>query len=153
MTQNIDSSKWRKVLDRIAYQESGHQDARISHSRLRYLGNGELRLPSALDAGYKVVKLSDHSAGQLHQQLQVPSAYLSRLEERNSKLANELMNDALQSTGSDSFFRFSDDRVRGVLPQRIPSADNLAIAVSYTHLRAHETKANLVCRLLLEKKK
>jgi len=27
------------------------------------------------------------------------------------------------------------------------------LAVSYTHLRAHETKANLVCRLLLEKKK
>ena len=26
-------------------------------------------------------------------------------------------------------------------------------AVSYTHLRAHETLANLVCRLLLEKKK
>ena len=26
-------------------------------------------------------------------------------------------------------------------------------AVSYTHLRAPETKANLVCRLLLEKKK
>src|SRR5660398_239227 len=28
----------------------------------------------------------------------------------------------------------------------------LHIPVSYTHLRAHETKANLVCRLLLEKK-
>ena len=26
-------------------------------------------------------------------------------------------------------------------------------AVSYTHLRAHETLMNLVCRLLLEKKK
>ena len=26
-------------------------------------------------------------------------------------------------------------------------------AVSYTHLRAHETCADLVCRLLLEKKK
>ena len=25
--------------------------------------------------------------------------------------------------------------------------------VSYTHLRAHETRGNLVCRLLLEKKK
>src|SRR5660397_87745 len=25
-----------------------------------------------------------------------------------------------------------------------------ALPVSYTHLRAHETKANLVCRLLLE---
>jgi len=29
----------------------------------------------------------------------------------------------------------------------------IIIPVSYTHLRAHETKANLVCRLLLEKKK
>ncbi len=28
-----------------------------------------------------------------------------------------------------------------------------AAPVSYAHLRAHETKANLVCRLLLEKKK
>src|SRR5660397_257629 len=34
--------------------------------------------------------------------------------------------------------------------QVIPHVTN---AVSYTHLRAHETKANLVCRLLLEKKK
>ena len=29
----------------------------------------------------------------------------------------------------------------------------VVISVSYTHLRAHETAANLVCRLLLEKKK
>src|SRR5665648_873768 len=29
----------------------------------------------------------------------------------------------------------------------------LAISVSYTHLRAHETRHDLVCRLLLEKKK
>ena len=28
-----------------------------------------------------------------------------------------------------------------------------SVAVSYTHLRAHETGRNLVCRLLLEKKK
>src|SRR5660397_260313 len=33
------------------------------------------------------------------------------------------------------------------------SFEEEALAVSYTHLRAHETKANLVCRLLLEKKK
>ena len=30
--------------------------------------------------------------------------------------------------------------------------NDLDIAVSYTHLRAHETRGNLVCRLLLEKK-
>src|SRR5665648_1202480 len=29
----------------------------------------------------------------------------------------------------------------------------LTYAVSYTHLRAHETRHDLVCRLLLEKKK
>src|SRR5450759_2925682 len=32
-------------------------------------------------------------------------------------------------------------------------ADRPAIPVSYTHLRAHETRHDLVCRLLLEKKK
>ena len=32
-------------------------------------------------------------------------------------------------------------------------ATNDVSAVSYTHLRAHETGRNLVCRLLLEKKK
>ena len=31
--------------------------------------------------------------------------------------------------------------------------DGLQRAVSYTHLRAHETSQDLVCRLLLEKKK
>ena len=30
---------------------------------------------------------------------------------------------------------------------------NTAVPVSYTHLRAHETVLDLVCRLLLEKKK
>ena len=30
---------------------------------------------------------------------------------------------------------------------------NLVAAVSYTHLRAHETVLDIVCRLLLEKKK
>ena len=39
-----------------------------------------------------------------------------------------------------------------------PKAGRLALiryysSVSYTHLRAHETEADLVCRLLLEKKK
>ena len=33
------------------------------------------------------------------------------------------------------------------------SIEAISSPVSYTHLRAHETKANLVCRLLLEKKK
>src|SRR5665213_3884888 len=35
----------------------------------------------------------------------------------------------------------------------VPNADHSMEPVSYTHLRAHETGRNLVCRLLLEKKK
>ena len=38
--------------------------------------------------------------------------------------------------------------VMGESDERIP-----AVPVSYTHLRAHETVLDLVCRLLLEKKK
>ena len=34
-----------------------------------------------------------------------------------------------------------------------PGKEGSLIAVSYTHLRAHETVLDLVCRLLLEKKK
>src|SRR5665648_1125395 len=38
---------------------------------------------------------------------------------------------------------------------RVPCPTNCTITtpVSYTHLRAHETRHDLVCRLLLEKKK
>src|SRR5659263_731949 len=39
---------------------------------------------------------------------------------------------------------------RGYMPV---NAHEFVIAVSYTHLRAHETRHDLVCRLLLEKKK
>ena len=44
-------------------------------------------------------------------------------------------------------------------PEAINEIDNIIdvsdgiMAVSYTHLRAHETVLDLVCRLLLEKKK
>ena len=55
-------------------------------------------------------------------------------------------------------------RVAGAFLERVAGAWDLAdeaarldmgadVAVSYTHLRAHETVLDLVCRLLLEKKK
>src|SRR5659263_211546 len=45
-------------------------------------------------------------------------------------------------------------RERLIRPVRVLAlADELVIhSVSYTHLRAHETRHDLVCRLLLEKK-
>ena len=41
----------------------------------------------------------------------------------------------------------------GERPSAEPFAGSELGAVSYTHLRAHETVLDLVCRLLLEKKK
>ena len=41
----------------------------------------------------------------------------------------------------------------GTVTPDVKTAVEAAKAVSYTHLRAHETEADLVCRLLLEKKK
>ena len=58
--------------------------------------------------------------------------------------------------------RDSDEVVRGLAPQVQQKGLELAIRVSpdvpstpvsYTHLRAHETVLDIVCRLLLEKKK
>src|SRR5660398_179934 len=53
--------------------------------------------------------------------------------------------------------RIRNNGERGATQAAVPkAADDVALdsqSVSYTHLRARETKANLVCRLLLEKKK
>ena len=45
--------------------------------------------------------------------------------------------------------RFLSDAYRVAEPERLLTPT----PVSYTHLRAHETVLDLVCRLLLEKKK
>ena len=54
-------------------------------------------------------------------------------------MASDLKKELLELLERDREFRLS---VAGLLGYK---------AVSYTHLRAHETEADLVCRLLLEK--
>src|SRR5665648_996306 len=44
------------------------------------------------------------------------------------------------------------DSTHGQFKGTVEVKDGQLIAVSYTHLRAHETRHDLVCRLLLEKK-
>ena len=44
-------------------------------------------------------------------------------------------------------------RVKGFITRKTMLYETGVESVSYTHLRAHETGRNLVCRLLLEKKK
>src|SRR5665647_780914 len=65
-------------------------------------------------------------------------------------------------TGCAALARIGDaghDTIQTVVLEHGPVASELfseeesGVAVSYTHLRAHETDSYLVCRLLLEKKK
>ena len=60
----------------------------------------------------------------------------------------------LKKIDSFTLLQFNESSTRTRLSFSI-AAQKLGInvvAVSYTHLRAHETGRNLVCRLLLEKK-
>src|SRR5450756_2661277 len=61
---------------------------------------------------------------------------------------------------STTIFRISSRpliSIGGVLSSSISTSESagqsMLVPVSYTHLRAHETRHDLVCRLLLEKKK
>eukprot|EP00658_Telonema_sp_P-2_P004221 TRINITY_DN11585_c0_g1_i1.p1 TRINITY_DN11585_c0_g1~~TRINITY_DN11585_c0_g1_i1.p1 ORF type:complete len:172 (+),score=32.85 TRINITY_DN11585_c0_g1_i1:78-593(+) len=50
------------------------------------------------------------------------------------------------------FCSANDDVLTALAGSKLPG-ESISVAVSYTHLRAHETPEHLVCRLLLEKKK
>ena len=55
--------------------------------------------------------------------------------------------------GLMSIGELSEEYRRSKIDATITTSRGAPIAVSYTHLRAHETSLHLVCRLLLEKKK
>ena len=62
------------------------------------------------------------------------------------------------SCGDDIILKLKFDDAKKTIVDGAFTGDGCAIsqasaAVSYTHLRAHETDSYLVCRLLLEKKK
>ena len=75
--------------------------------------------------------------------------------------ALEWIRDNIEGFGGDpenvTLFGQSGGGVKVWSLLQMPEADGLfhkgIIAVSYTHLRAHETRHDFVCRLLLEKKK
>ena len=88
------------------------------------------------------------------EQIKIHDGYQSSLNLHDTQIAIKTVKDFFQQTLAQklNLLRVSapvfvnpssglNDNLNGVEP------------VSYTHLRAHETKANIVCRLLLEKKK
>ncbi|GAB5869025.1 hypothetical protein JMUB7549_27550 [Staphylococcus aureus] len=75
-----------------------------------------------------------------------------RTTTRNIRFPNQMIeqiNIALEQKGSGNFSAWVIEACR----RRLTSEKRAYTSVSYTHLRAHETSAHLVCRLLLEKNK
>ena len=79
----------------------------------------------------------------------LPAAFLAAVERLIP--AERRFDDPLSTLafGTDASFY----RLIPKLVVRVESEAEVIAPVSYTHLRAHETRDNIVCRLLLEKKK
>ena len=74
----------------------------------------------------------------------------------DAKLVSQQLLAQLSSTAGDAGRTDRQELIRTTKSgwlQALSSMDHEDDAVSYTHLRAHETRHDLVCRLLLEKKK
>ena len=83
----------------------------------------------------------------------------SGVEARLQRLEDQMRSDKVMVAFVAEFSRGKSELInalffasygRRIMPA---SAGRTTMSVSYTHLRAHETEADLVCRLLLEKKK
>src|SRR5659263_732765 len=81
--------------------------------------------------------------------MMLPNAVKSGVAKRNSMIVPCMVNSWLYWTFDCSIMpgaKSSNRMTMAMIPARMKT-------VSYTHLRAHETRHDLVCRLLLEKKK
>ena len=82
--------------------------------------------------------------------------FISIVENQTVGSAMKLVRKEAQDAEIIYYIYVMDDqnKLTGVLSLRdLIIAEDHTMAVSYTHLRAHETRHDLVCRLLLEKKK
>src|SRR5450756_2757719 len=70
------------------------------------------------------------------------------LIEKNPLTGKKVKQRDYQTSGSLPIIDQGRDYIGGY-----SNLQDIAVPVSYTHLRAHETRHDLVCRLLLEKKK
>src|SRR5665648_270109 len=86
-----------------------------------------------------------------------PAGHFTRFHSRTRAKRPNWMYEAVRLVLTPYLLLFF--RTRAIDSDKVPAdgpaivAPNHFSSVSYTHLRAHETRHDLVCRLLLEKKK
>src|SRR5450756_1294951 len=77
---------------------------------------------------------------------------ISRLEEKGLELRAMKFKNLDIETAKKHYAEHVDKPFYEHLVYYVTSGPIIIMAVSYTHLRAHETRHDIVCRLLLEKK-
>lgn len=135
MTQNPSSylKDWDLVKRRISVLNEGTQDLHLKTDRLRY-SDGRFVLPKRLDSGASSVKTTPNSIQQVLSRIGIPSNYFHRVEARSPALANEMMNDGLQSFGTTLQFKFWEDQLRGVLQTSDKVVDNTTVVSSASRI-------------------
>eukprot|EP00656_Telonema_subtile_P033605 TRINITY_DN3734_c0_g1_i4.p1 TRINITY_DN3734_c0_g1~~TRINITY_DN3734_c0_g1_i4.p1 ORF type:complete len:299 (-),score=94.86 TRINITY_DN3734_c0_g1_i4:23-919(-) len=129
-------------------EQSGELGAELARVKLELqLAQQRLAAPAAKQDGWdEGWDNDDGTTGEVQQRLEVMEEQLSRAGSVEAGLRAELeeVQQRLEAMGS------AQDNA---LEEQMSKAGSVEAAVSYTHLRAHETVLDLVCRLLLEKKK
>ena len=95
-----------------------------------------------MDIGYRIKQLrtkNNLTLEELASRCELTKGFLSQLERNLTSPSIATLQDIVEALGTTLAKFFQEET------EEKP--------VSYTHLRAHETGRNLVCRLLLEKKK
>ena len=114
--------------------------------------SGEPAFKIDIDSAYDFIELNDENENLLN--FDTDCLYFGTLAQRS-----ELSRKTIQAFFNRGLKYFADINLRQdfyneeVLTASLKAADFVKVnSVSYTHLRAHETVLDLVCRLLLEKK-
>eukprot|EP00825_Cyclidium_porcatum_P041535 TRINITY_DN5474_c0_g3_i1.p1 TRINITY_DN5474_c0_g3~~TRINITY_DN5474_c0_g3_i1.p1 ORF type:complete len:154 (+),score=25.34 TRINITY_DN5474_c0_g3_i1:140-601(+) len=107
------------------------------------------KIPLSSDEIELMTKIINRYQYIAHNQLLDPSSYQQLQYSREQQIC-KVFQQLMRNEADNSIINFK------VFETTLSKSENQSkeeIAVSYTHLRAHETRHDLVCRLLLEKKK
>src|SRR5665213_3804893 len=137
-----------KLIGVLFGEEQTFPPALVEH--INACGGGEIRAESVQVGAVKMAEWSRYDVilDRISQDVPFFHSVL-----RNAMLSGtRVVNNPFWTIDDDKFFSYALARRMAIPVPRTVVFPTKTHPVSYTHLRAHETGRNLVCRLLLEKK-
>lgn len=118
----LEQSLIDRVMPRLSRYDKFEQKIRLSH--LRYTDDGYLVTQRPVN-DRKYFSITDYAKETLLQKTGIPKTYFNKVEERNKKLATEMMNDSLLSNKEYYTIKFMDDHVRGIIDSNIKTLSDI----------------------------